>query len=68
MTELIKDDEFDAMINFVKNGLSIKYGEISLSFKIHDGRIASITNSVTENTIQKIKKEKESEKTYEKHR
>ena len=36
-----------------ENAEKVKFGEVSLTLRIHDGRIVAVTNSVTENTIQK---------------
>ena len=42
------------LIKSIKDNLEkVKYGEVSLTLRIHDGRVVSVTNSVTENTITK---------------
>ena len=39
--------------NLKDNVKKVKYGEVSVTLRIHDARIVSVTNSVTENTITK---------------
>jgi hypothetical protein len=49
-----KDAQIKLMFDeTLKNIETIKYGEVVLSLRIHDGRISSITQSVTKNTIYK---------------
>jgi hypothetical protein len=33
---------------------AIKYGDVSVTFKLHDSRIVSVTHTVTESTRQSI--------------
>ena len=40
--------------NLVDNSSRIQYGEISVSLKIHSGRIVNITHSLTENIKKEI--------------
>ena len=54
MTEKEKFTELNAMLeNLLKNVESVKFGEVVLSLRIHDYRIVAVTNSVTQNSIEK---------------
>jgi hypothetical protein len=33
-----------------ENAMKVKYGEVSVTLKIHDGRVAAVTHTTTEST------------------
>jgi hypothetical protein len=44
--------------NLEENLTRTQYGEVAVSFKIHAGRVVSVTHSLTENTRMAILEEK----------
>jgi hypothetical protein len=47
----------------LSNVEGLQYGSVSLTAKVHDGRVTEITYSTTENTRETQKKEADSEVT-----
>jgi len=48
---VINENAFLTVIKSLEGNIRrIKYGEASVSFKVHDGRVVSVTHSLTENT------------------
>jgi hypothetical protein len=45
------------MGNVLKNLKAVNYGDVSVALKVHDGRVVSVTYSVTQ-TVREIKEEK----------
>ncbi|MCL2800528.1 MAG: DUF2292 domain-containing protein [Treponema sp.] len=43
----------------LENATKIRYGSVSATLKIHDGRIVDVTHSKTENTREQQEQEKE---------
>ena len=59
MTVKSQSDEFEAMVKTLwENTATIKFGEIVLALRVHDGRVVAITHSVTKNSIEKVKGDK----------
>jgi hypothetical protein len=53
--------QLEAVIFKMLDSLKIvKYGEIAVSLKIHDGRVVSVVHSITQ-TIREIKEEQKKE-------
>jgi 16S rRNA U516 pseudouridylate synthase RsuA-like enzyme len=44
----------NALETLVENLSRIQYGEVSLTYRLHNGRIVSVTHTVTESTRQSI--------------
>jgi hypothetical protein len=54
MTYYEKHENVSSMVEeMLKHILFVQFGEITLSLKIHDGRIVSTTHSLTKNIIKK---------------
>jgi hypothetical protein len=49
------DTQLETVMSRVLDNLkAIKYGDVSVTFKVHDSRIVSVTHTVTESTRQSI--------------
>jgi hypothetical protein len=44
----------------LENLSTVKYGEISVTLKIHDGRVVSVTHTIIQSTRQVLETERES--------
>jgi hypothetical protein len=44
-----------AISRIVQNLKSVAYGEVTTTWKIHNSRIVSVTHSVTETTVDRVK-------------
>jgi len=54
MTKVDLQQELTSMVEELhRNAKSVKFGEVVLSLRIHDSRIISVTNSITQNIIEK---------------
>ena len=43
------------LIRLLSNAAEIKYGSVSVTVKLHDGRVVQVTYSTTENTKETIR-------------
>jgi len=54
MTKVDLRQELTSMVEELhRNAKSVKFGEVVLLLRIHDSRIISVTNSITQNIIEK---------------
>jgi hypothetical protein len=54
MRPLVNPQLETVMSRVLDNLKAIKYGDVSVTFKVHDSRIVSVTHTVTESTRQPI--------------
>jgi hypothetical protein len=50
MKEIVKSRLAEVTDQLFENLSRIRYGQVSVTLKIHDGRVADITHTVTEST------------------
>jgi hypothetical protein len=53
-TSTAKKDKITALISrLLENAEAVRYGEVGLSLKIHDGRVTGITHTISESTRER---------------
>ena len=50
-----RENTIDIAERLCENAAKIRFGSVSATLKIHDGRVTDVTHSITENTKEKRK-------------